>query len=209
LVGQNCLAGLDLGSTKDLTAFVLLFGDEPSGFRLLPFFWCPRDEMMRRSNKGDELYRLASEAGLLTVTDGRTTDYGLIRETIVKLSRKYHIRGIAADRLFQGDQLVRELKDRGFNCEPWGQGFISMTAPSLMFERLLTEGKMRHNGHPLLEWMASNVGVEHDPKATSASIKPIKMSRELKIDGIVAAIMAVGLFSKSPKPVTDASALIG
>lgn len=45
-----------------------------------------------------------------------------------------------------------------------------------------------HCGHPVMRWMAGNVVVDRDP---AENIKPTKAKSPEKIDGIVAAIMAL------------------
>ena len=44
LEGRACYAGLDLSSTSDLTALVLVFppASEDEPYMALPFFWLPR-----------------------------------------------------------------------------------------------------------------------------------------------------------------------
>lgn len=93
------------------------------------------------------------------------------------------------DRIFQGVQLCTELGQDGLEVVPFGQGFYSMAAPTAEFERLFISGKIEHGGHPILRWMASNVTVRTD---SAGNIKPDKQKSSEKIDGIVAAIMAIG-----------------
>ena len=50
------------------------------------------------------------------------------------------------------------------------------------------EGKIIHGGHPVMRWMAGNVVVDTDP---AGNIKVTKAKSKEKIDGIVAAIMAL------------------
>jgi phage terminase large subunit-like protein len=50
------------------------------------------------------------------------------------------------------------------------------------------EGKIIHGGHPVLRRMAGNVVVDTDP---TGNIKVTKAKSKEKIDGIVAAIMAL------------------
>lgn len=71
---------------------------------------------------------------------------------------------------------------------PFGQGFASMSGPTKDFYRLLMEGQIVHGGHPVLRWMAANVVVDTDP---AGNIKVTKARSKEKIDGIVAAIMAL------------------
>lgn len=47
---------------------------------------------------------------------------------------------------------------------------------------------MLHGGNPIMRWMAGNVVIDTDP---AGNIKPTKARSAEKIDGIVAAIMAL------------------
>lgn len=64
-----------------------------------------------------------------------------------------------------------------------------MSFPSKAFEGLALEGKLFHGGDEVLRWMMSNVFIKLDP---SGNIKPDKSKAGDKIDGVIAAIMAVG-----------------
>ena len=55
--------------------------------------------------------------------------------------------------------------------------------------KLVVSGKLRHGGHPVLRWMASNVAVETD---AAGNLKPSKKKSTERIDGIVAGVMALG-----------------
>ena len=45
LIGRECYGGLDLSSTTDMTAFVLVFPPwtEDEKYIVLPYFWIPED----------------------------------------------------------------------------------------------------------------------------------------------------------------------
>ena len=47
LEGRVCYGGLDLSSTTDITAFVLVFPpeDEDDKYVILPYFWIPEDNL--------------------------------------------------------------------------------------------------------------------------------------------------------------------
>lgn len=64
-----------------------------------------------------------------------------------------------------------------------------MAAPTKESEEVVISGSLRHGDNPVLRWMASNVAVEMD---AVANLKPSKRKSAEKIDGIVAAIMALG-----------------
>ena len=93
------------------------------------------------------------------------------------------------DRLFQGAELCQNLTDDGLEVVPFGQGFFSMAAPTVEFERRVRRGELHHGDNPVVRWMASNATVRMDP---AGNIKPDKQRSSEKIDGIVAAVMALG-----------------
>ena len=192
LAGQQCTAGLDLGSTSDLTALALWFesaDDEPS--ILVPWFWLPEDGAWRDDTHRRELYAAWIKQGFITPTPGNVCDYARVRKDANAIADEFGIVDLAVDRLFQGAQLCTELGEDGFNVIAFGQGFLSMAAPSKQFEERVLGHQLAHGNNPVLNWMAANVAVLSDP---AGNIKPVKPKRNsaFKIDGIVAAIMALG-----------------
>ena len=112
----------------------------------------------------------------------------MVRAKINELRELYDIREIAADR-WNANQLLVELDGDGFEIVEHGQGYSSMSAPSKELERLIVGRSIVHFGHPVLRWMAGNATIEND---AAGNIKPTKAKSTGRIDGIVAAIMAVG-----------------
>jgi phage terminase large subunit-like protein len=188
LAGQPCFAGLDLGSTSDLTALVLYF---PEGGIVLPWFWIPEAALQDAANPNRDLYRTWAGQELLTVTPGNVCDYDRVRVDMGNLGESFDVRELAVDRLFQGAQLCTQLTEDGFDVIAFGQGFVSMAAPCKEFEERVLAGKFEHGDNPLLNWMASNVSVAVDAAGNMKPTKP-KRNSPYKIDGIVAAIMALG-----------------
>lgn len=191
LAGSACVAGLDLSSTRDMTALVLLFGNMDSGYELLPWFWVPYENVERRKPQYRALYEAWINQGFIRTTAGNVIDYAQIRREINGIGEQYGIREIAFDRLFQGAQMCTDLVDDGFDVVPFGQGFASMAAPTKSFEELVIAGKIHHGGNPVLAWMAANASVKEDEAGNKKVVKPERNS-PLKVDGIVAAIMALG-----------------
>lgn len=188
LAGRSCYGGLDLASTTDIAAFVLAFpavDGEP--VRLLPFFWIPEDNMRERSLRDRVPYDAWVRDGLVFATPGNVIDYGAIEAFIVGLAEKYNIKEIAFDR-WGATQISQNLTGADLTMVQMGQGYASMTAPTKEMGRLVLAGKLAHGGNPVLRWMADNVTVEQD---AAGNIKPSKAKSREKIDGIVAAIMAL------------------
>lgn len=120
-------------------------------------------------------------------TEGNVIHYGFIEMVIEELGKTYHILEIAFDR-WGAVQMTQNLEGMGFTVVPFGQGFKDMSPPTKEFYKLLMEGRITHGGNPVMAWMAGNVVVDTDP---AGNIKPTKAKSPEKIDGIVAAIMAL------------------
>lgn len=186
---RDCYAGLDLSSTGDITALVLIFPprDENEKYVLLPYFWIPEETIPRRVKANSVPYDIWGKQGYIMSTEGNVIHYDFIEKFIMDLSEKYHILEIAVDR-WNATQMIQNLEGEGFTIVPFGQGFSSMSAPTKEFYRLLMEGRIIHGGNPVLRWMAGNVVIDTDP---AGNIKVTKAKSKEKIDGIVAAIMAL------------------
>ena len=189
LEGRDCYGGLDLSSTGDITALVLVFPprDEDEKYILLPFFWVPEETIPQRVKAASVPYDIWERQGYLLSTEGNVIHYDFIEKFINDLAEKYHIVEIAVDR-WNATQMIQNLEGDGFTMIPFGQGSASMSEPTKDFYRLLMEGQIIHGGHPVLRWMAGNVVVDTDP---AGNIKVTKAKSKEKIDGIVAAIMAL------------------
>jgi phage terminase large subunit-like protein len=72
----------------------------------------------------------------------------------------------------------------------FGQTITNFASPSKEFEKRVASGTLRHAGCPVMRWMVGNVAAERD---RNNNIRPSKSKSADKIDGVVAAIMAIGL----------------
>ena len=189
LKGRSCYAGLDLSSTSDITAFVLVFPPrfEEENYIVLPYFWLPEDTLELRCRRDHVLYDIWERQGYIKTTEGNVVHYGFIEKFIEDLSEIYHIKEIAYDR-WNATQMVQNLEGMGLTMVPFGQGYKDMSPPSKELYKLMMEGKIQHGGHPVLKWMGQNVVMRQDP---AGNIKPDKEKSVEKIDGIVALIMGL------------------
>lgn len=190
LEGATCYAGLDLSTTTDISALVLAF---PIGgtVYLLPHFWVPGDNIAKRAKRDRVPYDVWVKQGFIEPTDGSVIDYDTIRRRFGELAERFHIKEVAIDR-WNATQLATQLTGDGFEIVGFGQGFASMSAPTKELEKRLIGKEIAHGGNPVLRWMASNVAAEQD---AAGNIKPSKAKSTERIDGIVAAIMALGRLS--------------
>ena len=133
-------------------------------------------------------YDLWRDQGYLIATEGNVVDYEAVRSKIMEIGEVMQIVEIPIDR-WNSTGLQTQLTGDGHTVVPFGQGFASMSAPTKELERMLLDRKLRHGGHPVLRWMASNVAVMQDP---AGNLKPAKDKSTERIDGVVALIMAIG-----------------
>jgi phage terminase large subunit-like protein len=191
LAGQQCVGGLDLSTTTDITALVLAFKDDGATV-LLPWFWIPKENAEQRERRDRVPYLTWARQGFLTLTDGNVTDYDVVRRDIGELGKRFNISKIAADR-WNASQLLNQLQVDGFDVYQFGQGMREMSPAAKEFERLLIGGELVNGGNPVLRWMARNAAAETD---AAGNIKPSKKKSTDRIDGIVAACMAVGVIGQ-------------
>ncbi|QRN84846.1 terminase [Clostridia bacterium] len=201
LEGRVCYGGLDLSSTSDITAFVLVFPpiEEGDKFHVLPYLWLPEETLYQRVRKDKVPYDIWHKNGFIELTEGNVVHYGFIEKFIEKLGERYNIREIVYDR-WGATQMSQNLEGMGFNVVPFGQGFKDMSPPTKELMRLILSKQIAHGGHPVLRWMADNIVVRMDP---AGNIKVDKEKSAEKIDGIVALIM--GLARATVNPPDDVS----
>ncbi|RMD03232.1 terminase large subunit [Clostridium autoethanogenum] len=189
LKGRECYGGLDLSSTNDITAFVLVFPPitEDDKYYVLPFFWIPEDNLKLRVKRDHVPYDVWKKQGFLETTEGNVIHYAFIENFIDRLGTQFNIKEIAFDR-WGAVQMVQNLDGLGFTVVPFGQGYKDMSPPTKELMKITLEQKIAHGGHPVLSWMMDNIFVRTDP---AGNIKPDKEKSTEKIDGAVALIMAL------------------
>ena len=189
LKGRECYGGLDLSSSIDITAFVLVFPPIPEDdkYYVLPFFWIPEENMQQRVRRDRVPYDIWAREGHLKTTEGNVIHYGFIEKFIEELWKDYNIKEIAFDR-WGAVQMTQNLEGAGFTVVPFGQGYRDMSPPTKELMKLVLEKRIVHGGHPVLSWMMDNIHIRTDP---AGNIKPDKEKSTEKIDGAVAMIMAL------------------
>ncbi|AOR22723.1 terminase large subunit [Clostridium taeniosporum] len=189
LKGRECYGGLDLSSTTDITAFVLVFPprNDTEKYIVLPFFWIPEDNLKLRVRRDHVPYDVWEKQGFIKTTEGNVVHYGFIETFIEELGTKYNIKEIAFDR-WGAIQMVQNLDGMGFTVVPFGQGYKDMSPPSKELMKLTLEERIAHGGNPVIRWMMDNIFIKQDP---AGNIKPDKEKSTEKIDGAVALIMAL------------------
>lgn len=191
LRGRVCYAGLDLSSTTDITALLLVFPPEVDDdlVQVLCRFWIPEESMHERVHRDRVPYDVWVRQGYITATPGNVVDYAYVLAQIDEDMQAYGLDEIAFDR-WGATKIQTDLTELGgpdFMVQ-FGQGFASMSGPMKELEKLVLQHRLAHGNNPVLTWMADNLVAREDP---AGNIKPDKEKSREKIDGMVALIMGL------------------
>lgn len=186
---RRCYVGLDLSSTKDLTAPVAVFPDDDgAGFDVLAQFFVPKDNILERVTRDRVPYDQWARDGFLIPTPGNRVDYEIVRRELNAWALEFDVREIAFDPWNATDLVTRLQEQDGFVCVPIRQGFRSLSAPTKSLESAILTKRLRHDGHPILRWCIGNAVAEQD---ATGNIKLSKRVSTERIDGASALVNAM------------------
>lgn len=196
---QRRFGGLDLASTRDIAAFLLIAPSDDGYLDVKPWFWCPAEGILQRSQRDGVPYDVWADQGLITATPGNVTDYDRIRTDIRDIADGLGLGPIGYDR-WNASQLVTQLQEDGAELVPVGQGFRDLSSPMREVEKLMLGKRIRHGGHPVLRWMVANLQASQDP---AGNLKPDREKSADKIDGFAALLDAVFVWQHFEHVVDD------
>lgn len=190
LLGKDCYAGLDLASSVDLNALVFFFPSVNGHPVIKAWFWVPEEKIKEKEDRVD--YRNWVKKGFIKVTEGGIIDVDQQTTDIGAILKQYNVKLLAYDPYMAHHGVIQNLQKEGFpasKMSQYAQSLKNMSAPAKEFQKLVTSGVLDHMNNPVLRWMMRNVVILQD---TNENIRPDKKRSTEKIDGIVAAITAIG-----------------
>ena len=184
--GRECFAGLDLSSTRDLTALALVF---PFGryIDVEMHLWVPGTSAVERDRRDRVPYTQWIREGHCLGTEGTAVNYEAVRAKLNELGKQYKIVEIGFD-IWNAQQLFTQLEGDGFTLVKVSQSFAGLNAAMKDLDRRVVERLICHHGHPVLRWCASNVTVETD---AAGNLNPSKKKSSERIDAITALVTAL------------------
>jgi len=187
-IQRRVFLGLDLSTTTDLTALVILAPTD-TGYAVKAEFFCPADSIDERGRTDRVPYALWRDQGYLTATPGNTVDYSFIEARLHALMREYDVAELAVDP-WNGRGLVAKLQQDGIPAVEVAQTMVNLTSASKALETLVLSGAIRHDGHPILRWCVSNCVADVDG---NGNLKPSKNPKRShgRIDGVSALVTAL------------------
>ena len=191
LVGKKCYAGLDLSSTTDLTAFVLLFPPQPgfTDWRAIYEAWIPEESMRERIARDGVPYDKWVKSKHLQVTPGNVVDYEFVEAKILAANQQYDITMLGTDP-WNSRMLTQRLDKAGVKLYEVPQNMANMSPAMKEQERLMRAERYTHENNPVARWCFGNTNIAIDG---NGNIKPMKNKSVEKIDVTVAAIIAMAV----------------
>ena len=187
-VGEPVWIALDLASKVDIAAKISLFTRDVEGkqhFYVFGQYYLPRDTVDRGENSQ---YQGWESMGLLSVTEGAVIDFQVIEDDLLADCSRFEVREVPYDP-FQATQMATRMMAQSVPMVEMRPTVLNFSEPMKQIEALVLQGRLHHDGNPVLAWMMSNVVAHTDVKD---NIYPRKERPENKIDGVVALIMALG-----------------
>ena len=180
----------DLSSTRDLTSLCYLWNN---GDKFSVEFQCflPKKAMDTVPMHLRDKYRAAIESKILHLTNGDVVDYREVKDHILHMSSKYNLKVVGYDK-WNANILVNELEELRVPTMDIGQSMSALSASSKETERMIVEQLLRHDGNPFIDWQIECCSVYED-KNENIKITKDDADKSLKIDSIIALIMAVSM----------------
>jgi phage terminase large subunit-like protein len=194
LKGLPCVAGLDISSTTDLSALVLAFKKDDE-YLIVPYFFMPRETIRERSYDDRADYFEWMQKGYIIPCEGANIDQDVIVNQVLELKKDFDIRQLIVDP-WKAAYITQRLEPELPMIYTFKQDLRTYTQPCAFFESLILDGKLQHD-NPILDWMAQHVEVYRDNNDNMRPVKPEgSRGRNMRIDGIVASIMALAAYMK-------------
>ena len=191
----RCWIGVDLSNKTDIAAVSLIALMADGTRAIVPYLFLPEGALLR--SKNSKAYAEWIASGALLQTEGSASDHQAVEDKIRELCKLHRVEGVLFD-IWQGAGMMQRLQADGIECIEFGQTARNFTAPMTDFEADLMNGKIVHPDNPCLNWMAGNASVQQRGILKALS-KPTGQDH-LKIDGIVAAMMAYAASSAEAPP---------
>jgi phage terminase large subunit-like protein len=193
LKGQVCYGGLDLASTRDISALAIVFPPEGDDEKFSVFWrlYCPMEMIEDPSrNENGISYKQWWKDGFITGTDGNVTDYRYIEKDIQEINIHFQLKRIGYDR-HNAYEIVTRLDESGIAMDPVPQTTLGLSVPMKQVERLVYSENFNHGNNPVINWMLGNIAIYIDGNENT---KLDRKNKAEKIDGFAALLDAMNVY---------------
>lgn len=199
LAGKLCYGGVDLSTSKDLTAFVLLFPPQP-GLEtavLLPMIWRPGGTAEEAERRDHVPYRDWARAGFLALCDGDIINYTDVEDAIRWARETFDLRMVGFDPYLS--RTITQRLEPIVSIVEIPQDLKNLSPAMKETEDLMIRHQLLHVHNTCFRWTFGNVRCYVDG---NGNCKPMKNKSTGRIDPTVASIiaMAVWMIDRNQKP---------
>lgn len=190
-----CWIGLDLSSSIDVTAAVIVWKLPNGEIGLLPYFWLPEDNLEDRGRRDRIPYPLYKDQGWLKTTEGNVIDRIVVRRDVAALAKAWKAKAVCYDP-WHAQELVQALQDEDrVVVAPIRQNFEHLNQQMKTLQATILQRRIRHDHNPLMTLMVGNTATREDDKG---NVMPSKKRSRGRIDGVQAALNALTQIAVRP-----------
>jgi phage terminase large subunit-like protein len=186
----QCMVSVDLSVKDDFSCVCYaLYDSINKRFVFKNQYYIPRQTAKNHPNRA--MYKELIDKGYLTICGDEVIDYKQIASDIIANSKYVNILQIGYD-AYRSKEFINIIKTSGIRCAiPYSQTYSNFTSPVESFELAVYEGRLKFDDNPLNAYCIGNVMIDEDKMQNK---KPIKKSRNDKIDGAICILMCIGMF---------------
>lgn len=186
----QCMVSVDLSVKDDFSCVCYaLYDSINKRFVFKNFYYIPKQTAENHPNRA--MYKELIDKGYLIICGEEVIDYKQIASDIIENSKYLNILQIGYD-AYKSKEFINIIKAAGIRCAtPYSQTYSNFTSPVESFELAIYEGRLKFDDNPLNAYCIGNVMIDEDKMQNK---KPIKKSRNDKIDGIICILMCLGMF---------------
>jgi phage terminase large subunit-like protein len=183
--GQPCRLGIDLASHIDITSIAIIF-KKNDVYTLFDKSYIPEDTIRSAKNM---LYDDCVAKGNLISTKGAAINYDFIRNEAEGLAKDFKILECGYD-AWNATETAQKLSNK-IEMVKVAMNVANLSEPMKKLDSLMRQGKIKHNGSPLLRWCLGNIVAKEDH---NGNVFPRKSHTKLKIDPIIATLICLALW---------------
>lgn len=188
LKGHVCYAGIDLSSSRDITALVYVFPPGPyDEWAIFARFYVPEEKLREAQARDKVPYERWVDEDLICATPGDYIDLEFIKHDFLEYSKLFEVRECGYDP-WKATELATYLENEGEKMVLIRQGHASLTPGVQALEKKIQRIEIRHGGNPVMRWMISNCTGRADP---NGNLIPDKQRSYARIDGVSALVNAL------------------
>ena len=154
---KDCIVGLDLSKSIDLTGFGAVFHLNDGKIAIKSHGFIPKNSATKHEQSDRIHYTEYTKQGHCSLIDGDVIDDRDIVEYIKEFCNEYNtnILEVGIDP-YSSRFISGLLQDEGLKTVQISQNFITLSQATKLFREMVMKGEIVHDGNPLLTWCISN-----------------------------------------------------